>query len=134
MTSQKFHNYSVDLNQIWYQSHKELIEKISIELNRADKIDELTEKFLGTEIKFKRFRDPNEPKKPKTGFQFFCDEFRPKIKENNPDLKLGGMMKELGALWQTYTDEHKEKYNEQYNKAKIIYEENLDEYKENLYN
>lgn len=133
MNSKKFHNNSVDLNQLWYQSHKELIRGIAIELNSKDKIDELTEKFLGTQIKIKKFRDPNEPKKPKTGFQFFCDEFRPKIKEDNPELKLGGIMKELGKLWKTYSDEQKEQYVEKYNEAKYNYEAKLDEYNESLY-
>lgn len=133
MNSRKFHNNSVDLNQLWYKSHKEIIKLVAIELNSKDKIDELTEKFLGTQIKIKKFRDPNEPKKPKTGFQFFCDEFRPKIKEENPELKLGGVMKELGKLWATYSDEQKAPYNEKYNDAKYIYEEKMDEYNESLY-
>ena len=37
-----FHNDTVHLNEIWYQSHKTLIEKIAIELEAIDKIEELT--------------------------------------------------------------------------------------------
>ena len=43
--------------------------------------------------------------KPKTGFQFFCDEFRPKSKEKPPDFKLGDIMKELGKIWGSYNEE-----------------------------
>ena len=85
MNSRKFHNNTVDINHIWYKSHKDLIKMVAMELDCKDKIEELTEKFLGTQIKIKKFRDPNEPKKPKTGFQFFCDEFRPKIVKKNPE-------------------------------------------------
>jgi hypothetical protein len=133
MDSKQFHNDSVDINKLWFQSHKELIRQVAIELDSEDKVDELTEKFLGVEIKLKKFRDPKEPKKPKTGFLFFCDEFRPTIKKDQPTLKLGGMMKELGKLWGTYNDEDKEPYNQKYTDAKYIYEEKMEEYRDTIY-
>ena len=133
MNSRKFHNNTVDINHIWYKSHKDLIKMVAMELDCKDKIEELTEKFLGTQIKIKKFRDPNEPKKPKTGFQFFCDEFRPEIIKKNPKFKLGDVMKELGKLWGTYNDEKKVKYMEMYNEAKYLYEEKLEQYNESIY-
>ena len=133
MTSRKFHNNTVDINHIWYKSHKDLIKAVANELDCKDKVEELIEKFLGTQLKIKKFKDPNEPKKPKTGFQHFCDEFRPKIVKKNPDFKLGDIMKELGKLWGSYTEEQKEKYNEMYNDAKCVYEEQLEQYNESLY-
>ena len=133
MESKQFHNDSVDLNRLWYESHKEIIRQVAIELDHEDLADELAEKFLGAEIKIKKFRDPKEPKKPKTGFLFFCDEFRPKVKKENPTLTLGETMKELGKIWQTYSDEQKEPYILKYNDAKYIYEEQMDEYKNSIY-
>ena len=42
-------------------------------------------------------------------------------------------MKELGKIWQTYSDEQKEPYILKYNDAKYIYEEQMDEYKNSIY-
>lgn len=128
MTSMKFHNRTSDINSLWYDSHKQLIEKVAIELDVYDRVPELIETILGKEHKLKKYKDPNAPKRPKTGFLYFCDEFRPQITEKNPELKLGGIMKELGKLWGTYNDEEKEKYNFKYRESREKYEEELEEY------
>lgn len=133
MNTKEFHNASVDINKLWYQSHKELIRKVANELKKPELVDELTEKFLGTEIKIKKFRDPKEPKRPKTAFLFFCDEFRPKLKMENDTLSLGDMMTKLGEIWRTYGDEEKEQYIQKYNDAKYTYEEQMEEYRDNSF-
>ena len=128
MNSLKFHNTTVDINQIWYRSHKEIIRLVARELDSVEKTDELVEKLLGNETKFKKHKDPNAPKRPKTGFLYFCDEFRSKIKDENMDLNMCDVMKELGKLWGTYSDEQKEKYNLKYREAHGEYEEKMEEY------
>ena len=128
MTSLKFHNRTSDINSLWYDSHKQLIEKVAIELDVYDRVPELIETILGKELKLKKYKDPNAPKRPKTGFLYFCDEFRPQITSSNPELRLGGIMKELGKLWGTFSDERKEKYNIKYRDSRIKYEEELEEY------
>ena len=128
MTSLKFHNRTSDINSLWYDSHKQLIEKVAIELDVYDRVPELIETILGKELKLKKHKDPNAPKRPKTGFLYFCDEFRPQITSSNPELRLGGIMKELGKLWGTFSDERKEKYNIKYRDSRIKYEEELEEY------
>ena len=135
MTSLDFHNNTVNINDLWYNSHKDIIEKVAIELGSVDKIDELSEKILGSKFKIKKHKDTNAPKKPKTGFMHFCDDFRPQVSKNNSNLKLGGIMKELGKIWSTYSDLEKEEYNIKYKALKIKYEEDLEEYKyKNTYN
>ena len=133
MNSLKFHNTTVDINHIWFRSHKELIRLVARELGSVDKTDELVEKFLGNETKFKKHKDPNAPKRPKTGFLYFCDEYRSKIKEENKDLHMCDVMKELGKLWGTYNDEQKETYNLKYREAHGEYEEKMEEYNLNNY-
>ena len=128
MTSLKFHNRTSDINSLWYDSHKQLIEKVAIELDVYDRVPELIETILGKELKLKKYKDPNAPKRPKTGFLYFCDEFRPQITSTNPELRLGGIMKELGKLWGTFSDERKEKYNIKYRDSRIKYEEELEDY------
>ena len=129
MSSLAFHNNTFDMNNTWYNSHKEILEKVAIELGCADKIVELSEKLLGPKHKLKKHKDTNAPKKPKTGFMHFCDEFRPGvIKNNNNELKLGGMMKELGKMWGECSVEEKDKYNSKYREEKVKYDETLEEY------
>jgi len=131
MTSLKFHNRTSDINSLWYDSHKQLIEKVAIELDAYDRVPELIETILGKEHKLKKHKDPNAPKRPKTGFLYFCDEFRSQITSSNPELRLGGIMKELGKLWGTYSDEEKEKYNFKSRESRTKYEEDLEEYTNN---
>ena len=113
---------------MWYESHRNLIEKVASELGSEDQIEQLVEKFLGKEVKFKKLKDPNAPKKPKTSYMYFCDDFRKDITEKNPDLKMGGISKELGKIWNGYSDDDKEKYNELAKKDKNRYEDELEEY------
>jgi hypothetical protein len=128
-----FHNMTVDINQMWYKSHKDLIRKVARELGSVDKSDELIEMFLGPQTKFKKHKDPNAPKRPKTGFLIFCDEFREKVKDKQPDLQMCDVMKELGKIWGSYTDDQKETYNQQYRDSRNDYEEQLEEYNMNNY-
>tara|TARA_Y100001980_G_C14520386_1_gene295666 strand:+ start:357 stop:653 length:297 start_codon:yes stop_codon:yes gene_type:complete len=46
-----------------------------------------------------------------SGFQMFCREKRPELKEKNPTFKFGDMNRELGRLWKELDDEQKNKYN-----------------------
>ena len=124
-----FQNNVVDLNAMWYESHKILIKRIAAELGCSDRQDELVLKFIGTPLKIKKQKDPLLPKKPKTSFLHFCDEQRPNIRENHPELKMGGVMKELGKLWSNC--DNKEKYEKMASESKIEYEESIDTYNMN---
>ena len=128
----EFHNNTVDLNHLWYESHKDLLEKTLIEVDCLDQFDVLCNKLLGEQLKIKKRIDPNKPKKARTSFMYFCDEHRNKIKNKNPNLKLGGIMKELGSKWKNLSDKQKTKYTNLYEKDKERYEEAMDEY-ENKY-
>jgi len=49
----------------------------------------------------KQKKDPNAPKRALCGFMFFCNEERPKVKGENPDMKIGDIAKVLGEQWKT---------------------------------
>ena len=133
MTSPYIHNDTVYLNELWYRSHKDLIKKIARELDCPEKITELTEKFLGDPMKIKKQKDINRPKRPKSGFLRFCDEYRSKVKNDDPSLKFGGIMKELGKIWASYDDQAKDVYNIKYKEDLVNFEVNMDEYNLNNY-
>tara|TARA_B110000238_G_C15844603_1_gene318348 strand:+ start:157 stop:555 length:399 start_codon:yes stop_codon:yes gene_type:complete len=131
MSHLTFHNTTVDINKLWYESHSELIIKVARELGSVKRSDELIEKFLGTKHKFKKCKDPNAPKKPKNGYMRFCDDMRDTIREKHKDYKIGDVMKELGKLWTECEPANKEKYNTEYKNEMENYEEKLEEYKLN---
>lgn len=71
--------------------------------------------------KRRRIKEPGQPKRAWSAFFFFCDEFRPKVREAHPDWRVGNIAKELGRLWESCTD--KEKYEKKSEADKQRYEE-----------
>ena len=128
MESLHFYNNTSNINELWYDSHRNLIFKICNELNASDQFDSLVEKFLGKPLKMKKFKDPKKPKRAKTSYLYFCDEMRADIKKKNPNLKMGAIMKELGQMWKKLSEEEKYKYNKLYENDKIRYEEEMATY------
>ena len=133
MACNSFQNNTCDLNNMWYESHKQLVHRVANELNASDKADELVEKFLCKQQKFKKVKDPLLPKKPKTSFIFFCNDNRAKVLKKNKDYKMGDVMKELGKLWKQCSEKEKEKYNLMAKEAKQTYEDDMETYQENNY-
>ena len=129
MASNFFQNNTVDLNKMWYNSHKKLIKRVLTETGELDKFDELVQKFLGEELKIKKQRDPLMPKRPKSSFLYFCDKHKSQVMKKNPKFKMGEVMKELGNMWKNCKD--KEPYNKMSSQAKLDYEENMEEYNNN---
>ena len=98
MASGQFQDNQTALNDMFYDSHKDLIQRVCMSLNQLDKAEELTNLLLGEKVKMKFKKDPNKPKKPKSGFLFFCDKFRPKMiedeKKKNKKVVIGKIAKE----------------------------------------
>ena len=77
----------------------------------------------------KKKKDPNAPKRPTNAFMFFSNEMRPKIKAENPDLKMGEVGKRLGELYREMSSEDKEKYDAMAKKDKARFAEETAAYK-----
>ncbi|KAL9642794.1 hypothetical protein ABK040_009869 [Willaertia magna] len=77
-------------------------------------------------------RDPNQPKKPKTGYFIFCDEHREAVKE-----ELGGkkpaseVSKVLGQRWNALTKEQKQTYLDRTKDDMQKYKKDMEVYKQN---
>lgn len=114
MSRVPFYNNSVELSNMWYESHKNVLRMVCMELNQSEKIDELITKVLGEKPKPKKMKDPNKPKRAKTGWMYFCDDLRPKVlkkwRSTNRKIVVGEVAKELGNKWRKISAKDKVKY------------------------
>ncbi|KAI3435903.1 hypothetical protein D9Q98_001961 [Chlorella vulgaris] len=74
-------------------------------------------------------KDPNAPKRPTTGFFYFSQDQRARIKEANPGFGVGDIAKALGAEWKQLTAEEKAPYEERNKVDKERYARELAAYK-----
>lgn len=130
-----YHNDTVALNHLWYQSQKNLIMTVCIKLDQVDKIEELTKTVLGTPLKLKPMKDPAKPKRPKSSYLFFCDKARPnlmqKMTKNDTKINLGEIAKQLGKKWKKLNEEDKLPYVELSKKDKMRFENAMEKYTAN---
>lgn len=124
MAHLEYHNNLVDLTELYYQSHSELIRNVCIELDCVDKIKDLQDKFLN-KLKLKAKKDPARPKRAKSSYIFFCDEMRKGIKT---PISMSEQSKQFGAQWQVIKESEKQKYIEMADKDKLRYEEEMQNY------
>lgn len=138
MSHLAYYNSSVQINDIFYESHKNLIEKVCKDLDSENKADELVKKYLDKpDLKAKK--DPNKPKKPKSSFLLFCDEERSKlIEKEKKGLKkgekfnLGAVQKKLGEMWGKLSKDKKSKFDMATEKAKEEYYDKLTDYETSI--
>jgi hypothetical protein len=79
--------------------------------------------------KEKKVKDPNEPKKAKTAYQFFCDTMRVQLKEKSPEMAFAEIMKKMGEDWKALSAEEKKPYEKLNAEAKVKYAEAMKEFK-----
>ena len=127
-----FHNESANMNHLWYTSHKNLIMNMCIEFGAVERLDELTNKYLGKPIKLKKLKDPAMPKRTHSAFFYFCDEQRPgemdKVRKKGGKVNIGNIAKILGSMWKTLSSEDREKYIVLNKKDKERYQDEMEVY------
>lgn len=114
MSNPLFHNNTVNINDVWFESHNSLLQQLCVELGHTDRIDEMREKFLGVKLKMKAYKDPNKPKRAKAAYFYFCDEVRPDIIKKHKKaagkkgkINMGDIAKELATMWKATSDKKK---------------------------
>ncbi|KAI0270608.1 high mobility group box domain-containing protein [Gloeopeniophorella convolvens] len=60
-----------------------------------------------------RKKDPKAPKRALSAYMFFSQDWRERIKAENPDASFGEVGKLLGAKWKELDDDEKKPYIEQ---------------------
>jgi hypothetical protein len=126
-----FHNQSTEMNHLWFESHKTLIMNLCIEFDAVGRLEELSNKFLGTPIKLKKLKDPAKPKRTRSAFFYFCERHRPtlmeNVRKNGGKVNVGNISKKLGSMWAKLKD--RSKYISLNKKDKMRYQEEMDIYK-----
>ena len=126
-----FHNQSVEMNHLWFESHKTLIMNLCIEFDAVNRLDELTKKYLGQPIKLKKLKDPLKPKRTRSAFFYFCEEHRPKlmaeVRKKGGKVNVGNISKTLGQMWGNL--KNRDKYIKLNVKDKVRYQEAMESYK-----
>lgn len=133
MSHLEYFNSLASISDTFFESHSRLIESICYELGQPDKIDEIKNKFLDRSVKLKPKKDPNKPKKPKTGYMIFCNENRTKVKGRNPSAKFEEIIKLLAKEWNSLDESNKEKYKEEAKDEKTQYIIDIEKYNESLF-
>ena len=132
-----FHNNTVSINDIWYESHASLLKSVCMELGQPEKIEELLKKYMNDKQKMKAKKDPNMPKRAKSAFMFYCDEFRPnlikKFRDKNEKVNISIISKELGATWKKLKEKKRGKYDELAKKDKERWTDAMSEYNESQF-
>ena len=130
MESMLFVNDTNTLNGLWYDSHKNLITSLCVELNILDKnkIEQLTTKFLGERPKLKKLVDPKKPKRSKSAWLLFCDDKREGVSNDLGTKKMGDVTKKMGLMWKELTEEERKPYEEQAAKERENYLAEMEKY------
>lgn len=129
MAHYDFHNNYVTLSDMFYESHKTVIEKVCLHLEvEPEKIDEIVEKFLGQPTKVKTLRDPKLPKRPKSAYILFCQKHRGEVKKSLNGAKLPEIAKTLGKLWRECSEDERQQLLKASQEDKQRYLEEMDIY------
>ncbi|KAF8263155.1 HMG-box [Lactarius quietus] len=75
-----------------------------------------------------RKKDPKAPKRALSAYMFFSQDWRERIKAENPDASFGEVGKLLGAKWKELEEEEKKPYVEQAARDKTRAEQEKSEY------
>jgi len=133
MSVHLFHNNTACLNDLWFESHSSLLKMLCMELGATDRIEDLSQKYLGDKLKVKAPKDPNKPKRGKSAFMFYCDKYRPDLiaaQKKKGKVRIGEIAKKLGADWKKLKENQKKPYDKAAAKDKERYEKEIGEYNE----
>lgn len=85
--------------------------------------------IIGQKVNQKPMKDPNAPKKPLSAYFLFSQEERLKVKNENPELSITEVAKELGKRWATLEPSIKQSYEHRYQDSRKLYDAEMSQYK-----
>merc|ERR1711974_154279 len=87
-------------------------------------------KVFDQEMPQKKKKDPNAPKQPLSSYFIFSEQERQKIKNDNPNIPLTELGKELGRRWAKIDPSLKAKYQAQAEEARQKYDVEMAAYRQ----
>jgi len=103
-----------------------------IEFNAVERLEELTNKYLGKPLKLKKLKDPDKPKRTHSAFFYFSEELRPgimdKVRKNGEKVNIGNVSKQLGSIWKKLSSTERDKYVVMNKKDKLRYQDEMEVY------
>uniref|UniRef100_H2ZR11 FACT complex subunit SSRP1 n=1 Tax=Ciona savignyi TaxID=51511 RepID=H2ZR11_CIOSA len=79
--------------------------------------------------KKRKKKDPNAPKRPSSAYFLWLADNRARIKSENPGISITEISKQAGKEWKQVEPSDKAKYEKQYQKEKVKFEEAMRKYK-----
>eukprot|EP00578_Thalassiosira_sp_NH16_P002941 CAMPEP_0181137534 /NCGR_PEP_ID=MMETSP1071-20121207/33756_1 /TAXON_ID=35127 /ORGANISM="Thalassiosira sp., Strain NH16" /LENGTH=835 /DNA_ID=CAMNT_0023224293 /DNA_START=149 /DNA_END=2656 /DNA_ORIENTATION=+ len=73
-------------------------------------------------------KDPNAPKRPMNAYMLYSNSIRAKIREDNPELTMGGIAKEIGARYKNISESQKAMWQAKAEEAKEVYKKQMAKY------
>jgi high mobility group protein B3 len=126
-TSQSWNKLSAVLTEVLNGSLKKGDVKTVMDAWNSKKTE--VSKLVGsTERTTKKKKDPNAPKRPKTGYILFCGEKREEVKSKNKNMSATEITSKLAELWKKISEKDKKKYETLAQEDKQRYEKELEEY------
>lgn len=128
-----YFNNLVAVHEIFYDSHRSLIERVLVHLEMEDRVDECVDLFLDRQ-KLKAKKDPNRPKKNVNAYTFFCNDHREVLRKKSGGKKLNfaKMNKDLGKAWRALKKGPREKYEAMAAEDAERYRAEIEEYNSTL--
>eukprot|EP01156_Anaeramoeba_ignava_P021805 Anaeramoba_ignava/c19779_g2_i1.p1 GENE.c19779_g2_i1~~c19779_g2_i1.p1 ORF type:complete len:162 (+),score=75.13 c19779_g2_i1:65-550(+) len=80
------------------------------------------------EEKRQKIEIPSPPKKPLNAYFLFAQDCRPRIKEQNPEIKGSEITKMIGQEWKNLPQEQKDVYKNKQQQLQEIYNKEIAEY------
>jgi hypothetical protein len=88
-----------------------------------------TEDVSKKPLKKKIHKDPNEPRRPLSSFNLWCEYTRKKLKEEEPNRSIG--LQELASMWKLLSPDEKVLWEDSAKEQKEIYLKQMEVYKMN---
>jgi len=117
------------LNYSTNASGQTIVRQVGGQVQQVAQIQQQKVVSASPKVNQKPAKDPNAPKKPLSAYFLFSQEERLKVKAENPDYSITEVAKELGKRWATLNPDIKNSYEQRYQDARRVYEQELNNYK-----
>merc|ERR1712106_922108 len=122
-------NYSTNTGGAQVVGMRQVGQQLSVAAGQMGQAKVIAASSPQAKVNQKPMKDPNAPKKPLSAYFLFSQEERLKVKGENPDYSITEVAKELGRRWATLSPPLKTQYEQRYQDARKVYDQEMSHYK-----